>query len=359
MIYLFLAAAVFQLLAWRWIYPAAFSTPDLPGADHHLPVSVVVCFRNEAGGLERCLSGILAQRHPDFEVIAVDDHSTDGSATIVRRLQLSHPNLRLVRPGPTRPGKKDALRAGIDAARHDAFLLTDADCAPASPHWISRMTAPLPLGFELVLGCSPYLPAPGLLNRWQRFEATHTALQYLGFARREMPYMGVGRNLAYTRTFFSRNGGLQAHGDLPGGDDDLLVNANARPDRAVCVTDPAAWTYSAPTLRWSDYLRQKLRHQSAGPRYRLVHTVVLTVLALSHGLFFLLGFLLLFSPFWSVAVAAYVFRSIRVHDCLSHPGVRQFMGGGAGARGIGLLDAALAPFYLFLSVATVLPAGRW
>ena len=361
-----LGLAVFvQLLVWRFVYPRAFTAESALPVDHTRPVSVIVCFRNEAAGLGACLSGILAQTHPAFEVIAVDDHSTDGSAAIVDRLALTHPNLRLLRPGATRAGKKDALTAGIRAACHELLLLTDADCVPASPQWLSRMTAPLATGAEVVLGASPYYYAPGLLPFWQRFESTYTALQYLGFARLGLPYMGVGRNLAYRKSFFLRAGGLASHAHLPGGDDDLLINAHALPEATVCVTDPAAWTYSTPTHHLREYIRQKLRHQSAGTQYTPRHQALLVTIALSHGLSFLLGCCLLFTPLRWWAAYIYLVRIAAVYPSLEELHARYFLGGHAGAGPIGraiqlvIADMLYAPYSVFLLAAGLVGSRKW
>ena len=363
MVYAFVGAALLQYLAWRWVFAGALGGSDRATTAGTERVSIVVCFRNEAVNLPGCLRGILRQEHPAFEVIAVDDNSTDGSGAIVRELARTDARLRLIDPGPTRPGKKEALAAGIAAARHSILLLTDADCTPATPRWASLMTAPFAHGAQVVLGASPYRCRPGWLNWWQRFEATYTALQYLGFARRGEPYMGVGRNLAYRKSFFGAAGGFRGHADLPGGDDDLLVNAAALPESTVCVTDPAAYTYSHPSTDWPSYLRRKLRHQSVGPRYRLRHQLLLTGLAVSHGAFFLLGFCLLFTPCWAWALYIYVLRFSQVREAYSSGGAPHFLGGGAGAIKSGiriaLADALYAPFSLFLLAGSFLGRKKW
>ena len=336
----------------------ALATPPPPAAP---PVSVIVCFRNEATHLEATLRALLSQDYPAFEVLAVDDNSTDASAAIVRYLQRGNANLRLLQPGPTRPGKRDALAAGIQAASHSLLLLTDADCTPASDRWLRLMTAPLTQGKELVLGCSPYRYAPGPLAWWQRFEATYTVLQYQGLARRGLPYMGVGRNLAYHRDFFVRSGGFTQPADLAGGDDDLLVNRAARPAHTACVTDPTAWTYSEPTPTLGSYLRQKWRHQSAGAQYRPLHRWLLAGLALTHGLFYLLGTYLLLTGVW-VALLCYLARAAAVLGTFCQPRVTQFFQGGAPrAYGAAILvaDLLLAPYYVFLLAVSVVPRRKW
>lgn len=374
MLTVFLLAAVIQLLA--WVYFWQYSFPAVPqkllaGTGPYPPVSVIVCFRNEAEVIQNCLVTILRQEYPgEFELIAVDDNSTDESAAIVRNLIAEAPagKLRLLRPGPTRPGKKDALTYGIEHAGYDHLLLTDADCLPCSTGWLMQMTRPLRSDAAVVLGVGQYAyNGWGLVDRFQRFEAFYVAIKYLGFARAGLPYMGVGRNLAYRKAFFLRAGGFAAHADLPGGDDDLLVGNNARAISTACVTHPAARTTSRLSGSWPVFLRQRQRHQSVGFRYRPVHQVLLGGLALSHGLFFLLGFCLLFSAWWKLALVAYALRFVFVFGAFRRAGLR---GANAGAKKdfqerlispweVAFFDAGLGPFYLYLAVAGILPAKRW
>jgi len=383
--FLFLFAAAFQFFCWSAVLRASYRRGVEPDqrdpASGTAAVSVIVCFHNEQKTLGRCVDRILAQVYPgELELVLVDDNSTDNSASIIHLFEIKHDNVRLLQPGPTRAGKKDALAFGIAAAKHDFLVLTDADCVPASSHWLWFMADPLRRGTELVLGVSPYTADKenALLSAWQRFEATYVSLKYLGFARTGMPYMGVGRNLAYRRSFYERAGGFAAHADLPGGDDDLLVSATAQREGTARVVHPAAWTYSAPQPSWRAYFRQRARHQSVGIRYPAKAQWVLGGLALSHGLFYLLGFYLLFTPDWLVALGAYTFRLLLLIYVYATP----YLGADAGARSpdwrsapapegggwrskvslpftVAFFDAWVGPMYLYLAVAGLRPARSW
>jgi glycosyltransferase involved in cell wall biosynthesis len=371
MLIAFLVATCLQLFFWGYFMKGALKENllQLSEENSQSPVSVIVCFRNEEMTLEACLRSILKQQFVGiFEVLAVDDNSTDGSAAIVKRLATQDARLQLLAPGPTRPGKKDALTFGIRNARYEHLLLTDADCIAVTNKWLSLMTAPLRKGAEVALGCGLYATgAQKELSFWQSFEAKYVLLKYMGFARRRLPYMGVGRNLAYTKTFFQDAGGLEAHADLPGGDDDLLIGNAALLQTTARVTHPNSITVSAPAITWSEYLQQRMRHQSVGFRYRPIHQLLLGLLALSHGLFFLLGFYLLFTQWSWLALIIYGMRFLLIHHVF-----RQLhsLGAAAGAKKeleeqsipIGrhmLFDATLAPFYLFLATVGLVPAKRW
>jgi chlorobactene glucosyltransferase len=109
--------------------------PGLPptgGISEGMPfVSVVVPARNEEVNIHACLSSLSAQDYPAFEVILVDDRSTDGTAEIAEALAAENPSLVTVLRGEPLPkgwfGKPWACWQGKEVAKGDLLLFTDAD----------------------------------------------------------------------------------------------------------------------------------------------------------------------------------------------------------------------------------------
>jgi glycosyltransferase involved in cell wall biosynthesis len=176
------------------------------------PVSVLVCAHNELENLRRLLPLLLQQNYPaGFELILVDDRSEDDTFLYVQQLTQYYPHVRMVTVKSTPDGlspKKYALTLGIKTARYSQMLFTDADCIPATNQWLNYMQRGFARPADMVLGYSAYAPEPGFLNKLIRFETFLTGAQYLSFAWRGRPYMGVGRNLAYTRQVFQSTKGL-------------------------------------------------------------------------------------------------------------------------------------------------------
>ena len=108
-----------------------------------------------------------------------------------------------------RRGKKLALTIGLKAASYDHVLLSDADCYPVSDQWLKRMSSNFSGDHKIVLGYGGYERKKGLLNTIIRYETTFTAIQYLSYAIKGRPYMGVGRNLAYEKALLE-NGDREA-----------------------------------------------------------------------------------------------------------------------------------------------------
>jgi glycosyltransferase involved in cell wall biosynthesis len=105
------------------------------------PVSVLIPARNEELGIEACVRSVLASEHTDFEVIVLDDASTDRTAEIVRALAAEDSRVRLESAPPLPDGwcgKQHACFALARLARYDTFAFLDADVRLA-PHALARM----------------------------------------------------------------------------------------------------------------------------------------------------------------------------------------------------------------------------
>jgi cellulose synthase/poly-beta-1,6-N-acetylglucosamine synthase-like glycosyltransferase len=232
-------------------------------------VSIVIAARNEAENIEACLAHVFSNLYaPGYEVIVVDDRSEDESPALLRQLASQYPNLQVIRIDTLpqgMPPKKHALTVGIGVASSEILLFTDADCRVPSD-WVVRMASSFEADTEVVLGSGPYHAGHGVLNRLIRYETLHTAFWFLGRAKMGNPYMALGRNLAYRKSFFERVGGFASGIESLSGDDDLLVNHHAVGSRTRVVMD--VLVYSEPKRSWKAWYRQKLRHLQAGKWYR-------------------------------------------------------------------------------------------
>ncbi len=256
------------------------------------PLSVVICARNEAKNLEKYLPDVLLQDYPEFEVIVVNDRSWDGTADVLKNLAKKYDRLKIVTVADGEKfiaGKKFAVTMGIKAATHEWLVFTDADCFPSSPNWLRSMQQPSNGSTEIVLGYSPYLKRKNLLNYIIRLETFFTAVNYLSFALKGMPYMGVGRNMAYKKSLFFKNRGFAAHMHIPSGDDDLFVNANATSNNTEIRINKEAQVWSRPKTSFIAYLRQKKRHYGAGKLYQTKHRFILSIQYVFQLLFYVFG----------------------------------------------------------------------
>ena len=261
---------------------------------HLPPVSVIIAARNEEDNLFKNLSFILEQDYPQFEVIVINHQSKDDSQHILKAIAKDHKHLKIINLEPNRhlkTGKKLPLTIAIKGAEHNHLLFTDADCQPASKSWLRKMAGSFDQK-EIVLGYGPYKKEKGLLNRLIRLDTAMIALSYLSMALGRVPYMGVGRNMGYTKELFFKNNGFKSHYALQSGDDDLFVQENARKKNYTLCISEDAFMYSEGEKNWENWLKQKGRHFTTTGYYKVFKKLLLGIYPLSlilmHAFFFTL-----------------------------------------------------------------------
>jgi len=285
---LFTAALTIQLAYWI-VLGIGFSRvrknqpQETGGSPEDLPISVIVAARNEEQRLPKLLDKLELQTYGSFEVVIADDGSTDGTTELIEaRAALWEERggirLRCIRveegeaESQSLPRKKHALTRAIAGAAHDRLVFTDADCEPP-PNWLAilaRHAAPNGVDDGAVLiGYGPLRKQPGLLNAFVRYETLLSAFMATSAVGWKQPFMAVGRNFSYTKSVFEHLGGFEHSAASLSGDDDLLVQEVARTNAAPVryVLDSAAFVSSNAPTTFGVWLRQKLRHTSAGRYY--------------------------------------------------------------------------------------------
>ncbi len=306
--YVFVAVAIIQSLYYIAFSSFAFSKP-VKKEKNHLPISVIICAKNEAETLKDTLPSIISQEYEKFEVILINDASSDHSLEIMKSFEETYSHVKVVDVDHNEAfwgSKKYALTLGIKAASFEHLLFTDADCTPVSKHWISEMVCHFNATTHLVLGYGSYKRIPNsFTNLLVRYETLLTAVQYFSYALLGNPYMGVGRNLAYTKSAFFKVNGFVKHLQIRSGDDDLFVQEVAsKENTALCFTHDS-FTESAAPKTMKAWFRQKRRHVSTSKHYRFQHKLLLGLFFMSKFLFFGLFATLLFIYDWKVLLAIF------------------------------------------------------
>lgn len=214
---------------------------DVLYTDKRPGVSVIVYAKNDAEHLEVFLPSILSQNYPDFDVIVVNDGSTDETRDVVTRLESEYDNLyQTYIPDEARSlsRKKLALTVGIKAAKHDIVMLTNANCAPEGSDWLTYMMRNFVEGVDIVAGYA-YIDGEGQRKRrYVAYDRLMFTLRYVSYILLHKTYMAEGYNLAYRKDLFFRNKGFSKHLNLHYGDDDLFINEVATADNTRIELSP-------------------------------------------------------------------------------------------------------------------------
>ena len=261
-----------------------------------IPVSIIIAAKNEASNLTENLAFLAIQEYKNFEIILVNDHSKDATLSVMQRFKETHPKLIIKiidLKNNSKGNKKNALSKAIAQASHPNLLFTDADCKPKSKYWITLMAAHFQ-SKEIVLGYGAYQKIKNSwLNKIIRFETLITAIQYFSYAKIGIPYMGVGRNLAYKKKLFIDNNGFETHKNILSGDDDLFINSVATKENTAICYDKKAHTISKVNTDFKKWLQQKKRHITTAGSYQFKHQLLLGLYYVSNVLFWVLSFVLL------------------------------------------------------------------
>ncbi len=313
--YTFIIIIIIQFIYYGFVFSGfAFAKSKTP-SKKNIAISVIICAKNEAENLKQFLPIILEQDYPNFEIVLVNDASYDNTLDVMETFAKTHSKIKIVNVKNIEAfwgNKKYALTLGIKAATNNYLLLTDADCKPISKQWIATMSSHFSNTKSIVIGYGGYKKSKySFLNTLIRYETLLTAIQYFSYTKIGMPYMAVGRNLAYRKDVFFKANGFMNHMNIRSGDDDLFINqvANSK-NTSICFTK-GSFTESLPETSFKDWFKQKRRHISTSKYYKLKHKFMLGLFYMSQLLFWVLGIILLSFLFrWETVIVLILLRFI-------------------------------------------------
>lgn len=321
LLYTFIVVIIVQAFYYLGIFQKFSFSKTSPASNKNFPVSVIICAKNEAQNLRTFLPSILQQDYPNFEVILINDSSSDDTLEVMEAFKAVNDFIKIVDVKNVEAfwgNKKYALTLGIKAAKNKHLLFTDADCKPVSKQWITEMCSQFSDTKSIVIGYGGYQKIKGsFLNKVIRYETLLTATQYLSYAKIGIPYMAVGRNLAYHSDTFYEARGFMSHIDLNSGDDDLFVNESATSKNTAVCTSANSFTLSKPKTTFSSWILQKRRHVSTAYRYKTKHKIALGLFYISQILFWILATLLLALQYqWMLVAGLVTLRFIIIYTIL-------------------------------------------
>jgi glycosyltransferase involved in cell wall biosynthesis len=312
-LYIFIAIVVIQLFYYLFVFGKfSFAKAQEINAKN-IPISVIVCAKNEEENVSKYVPLLAEQNYPDFEIVLIDDASSDNTLDLFEEFEKKYSNVKLVKVKNNEAfwgNKKYALTLGIKAATKEHLLFTDADCYPTSKEWITAMSSQFSSEKTIVLGYGAYEKiGNSFLNKIIRFETLLTAVQYFSWAKMGHPYMGVGRNLAYKKEEFFNVNGFIDHIQIRSGDDDLFINQAAKSANTAVSYSSESFTYSESKTSFKDWFIQKRRHVTTAKHYKAFDKMQLGLFFISQLLFLIVPVILLAFQFqWILVLSLIGFR---------------------------------------------------
>jgi len=292
--------------------------PDPPG---NLPlnpgsVSVVVPLRNEEDQLPGLLEDLARQTFPEelHEVIFVDDHSGDASATILAKWTGENTRFRYLRLAPGTSGKKRALSHGIEHAKFDWIIQVDADCR-LDPGFISAHMAFLEEHpSDLVAGIVTTGRGNGsFMESFERLDILALAGSSSGSFSLGRPMMCSGANLAYSKTLHEETRSFDPESSIASGDDMfLMIGARKLGKTLSFITERKSIVRTRPQNDLRSLIVQRIRWGSKAPRYPLLDIQLLALLVSLCNFSMLLMplWIILFSHWWPWLLGAWFVKTL-------------------------------------------------
>lgn len=232
-------------------------------------ISVIIPARNEEKNLGHLLNALYKQTYPKelFEVIVIDDHSTDGTATVVE--QFSFVKLIRLTDDNVNAYKKKAIKKGIEAAAGEWIITTDADCIPQTG-WLSTMAAFIQEKQPVFIAAPvAFTQDQSLLQQFQSID--FLVLQGITGAsvHKKFHSMCNGANLAYEKKVFYEVNGFSGIDHIASGDDMLLMHkiAEKYPQQIHYLKAKDVIVTTSPMMTWRDFFNQRIRWASKAKYY--------------------------------------------------------------------------------------------
>jgi cellulose synthase/poly-beta-1,6-N-acetylglucosamine synthase-like glycosyltransferase len=249
-----------------------------------LKVTVIIAFRNEEQNLPVLFDALNKQSysHSCTEIIFVDDHSEDHSASLVQKFALSRKNIRMVSIETSEAGKKKALALAAIEAKGKLLIFTDADTLPHN-NWIKAIVSCY-LEKKPVLIAAPVLvkSTGGFFSRFQSLEFYSLMASTAGAFGLNDPIMVNGANLAVEREVYLKSiDNLQYH-TSSGDDVFLLLDLKKKyPERLFFLKSREAAVSIEAHESFLAFITQRLRWTSKSRYYKdkaMIFTALLVLL---------------------------------------------------------------------------------
>jgi cellulose synthase/poly-beta-1,6-N-acetylglucosamine synthase-like glycosyltransferase len=331
------------------------------GSMERVRITVLVPARNEEKNIGACLASLSGQTYPReaYEVIVIDDHSTDGTAALAKTFPVSCISLAGQEGAAAiKAFKKFAIETGINAATGELIVTTDADCI-FHPEWLSTLAA-----FYKEKGAK-FIAAPvrmggggaghnGVSNVMKTADSFLSVFQTLDFitlqgitgaaVAKRVHSMCNGANLAYEKKTFYEVGGFKDIDTLPSGDDLLLMHKIYKkyPMQVFFLKSRQAIVSTRPETNWRGFINQRIRWASKASGYedRRIFWVLLGVYLVNATFA-----ALLVAAFWNSWWLWVGLLLLLVKTAVEYPFVRS-VAGFFGQRRLLVYFPALQPFHI-------------
>jgi cellulose synthase/poly-beta-1,6-N-acetylglucosamine synthase-like glycosyltransferase len=260
---LYTAMVLVFVVGWRRI--PLFEPVENVNLYSGLSVSVVIACKNEEINLPKLLSCLQIQSYQHFELILVNDHSSDATLSVMEAARARFLNIKVI--DSELCGKKNALKEGILAAKGSLIVTTDADCIPGLG-WLKMICSfQQKYPSDLIICPMQVLQSKSLFSRLQALEFTTLIASGAGAAGAGMPILCNGANLAFTKEAWLQSKHNLVEEQMSGDDIFLLQSIKKRGGVIRFLKSESAIIFTEPAKTLAAFFKQRRRWASKSPAY--------------------------------------------------------------------------------------------
>jgi glycosyltransferase involved in cell wall biosynthesis len=253
----FAAAFLIQAYYYLNVFRCATRATPLPQSTSQPPVSVVIYSTNEYENLNNNLPLFLEQKYPRFDVIVINDCSTDKSEELLSTLKMRYKNLyysNVEKNDRFKHDRKLAITLGIKASQYDNIIFTAPNCIPPNNEWLAAMQAGFASQPHFVLGHCNYTA----LSAAKRCDAIYTQLFAIYAARKGFPFYASYKNLGINRTMFLDSKGFANMSRLQNSEETMFICRKANAKNTIVNLAAGSIMSCSQRLTFRQWWRQRI-----------------------------------------------------------------------------------------------------
>ena len=290
LLYIFVAVTVIQILYYLFYSIFAFEKKKSQSISKDIPVSIIIPVKNKAESLTNYILNLLQQDYSNFEIVLVNNASSDDTLDVIENLQKQHSNIKLVNVENTEAfwgNKKYALTLGIKAASHEHLLFTEIKSIPLSKYWVREIASNFSKEKTIVIGYKKLKAKKhSFSNLLFRFDNILNTIQSFSFAKTGHAFTANSSNFGYTKSDFFKVNGFINHLNIFIGESDLFIKDASTNKNTVTTTSNDSFVENSNIYSFKEWFSEKRKQSIIASLYKFKHQFFLGLFKISKAIFY-------------------------------------------------------------------------
>lgn len=312
LLYVFIGIVVVQLFYYLGVFSSFSFSKENENNPKRIPISVIVYARNQAEDVKRLLPNLVNQNYHDYELILVDNASSDETLDIFKEYAQMFSNIRLCRVENIEAfwnNKKYAQTLAIKASKNEYLLFIDAEQNIDNEFWIMSMASNFTFNKTIILGPSMYIKLKGFFNKIIRFDSVFSQLHSFAWTNYGSPFSYYSKNIGYKKEEFYKVNGFITHMNNRLGEQEFFMNEASQSKNTTFTISKKAFLYLEPITKLNEWQKKKNEDEMILSKLNHATRLKVRLFNTSQFLFFVFAIVLLSLQIeWIITTIIITFR---------------------------------------------------